>query len=309
MISKFLSLPIRIHLVILISLLAFPFIILIIYSGIVERSEAINNAKQESLKFVSIIATEQQSLVAGIEQLVTALSFIPELQSRNITATNDLLVDLLRKNPQLTNIAVMDKTGLIWGTAAPFAGKVSLGDRKYFIDAVRTGKFSSGEYTIGRISKKPIINFGYPVKDRSNRLIAVIGIAIDLEYIQRNFKKMNLPLGSSFSILDHKGVILNKDREDDLSERPAKNRNTRKDIFNDMKDGADEGTFEAMGNDGNFSLFAYKKISLTTESKPYLYICSNIPRYAATSRANAAMFKNMAALMLLLFAGDRKSVV
>lgn len=208
--NRLLSLPIRTHLVILISFLAVPFIIMIAYSGIVERSEAIDNAKIESMKFVDIIANEQQSLVAGVEQLVTALSLLPELQSFNIKATNAILVDLLRMNPQYTNIAVMDKTGFVWGTAAPFKGKVSLGDRKYFLDAVTTGKFSSGEYTIGRISGKPIINFGYPVKDRAKQLLAFIGVALDLEYIQRHFKSMNLPAGSSFSVLDHKGIILYK---------------------------------------------------------------------------------------------------
>lgn len=139
--------------------------------------------QRESIKFVNIIANEQQVLVAGAEQLVTALSFLPEIKSRNIAATNAILDNLLKMNPQYTNIAVMDKTGYVWGTASPFAGKVSLADRKYFKNAVRTGKFSTGEFTVGRISKKPIINFGYPVKNTANRLIAVIGVALDLEYI------------------------------------------------------------------------------------------------------------------------------
>ncbi len=97
MMNKLLSLPIRIHLVILISLLSLPFILLIIYTGIAERNEAIECAKKESLKFVSIIAGEQQSMVAGVEQLVMALSFLPVLQSRNITATNSLLIDMVKK--------------------------------------------------------------------------------------------------------------------------------------------------------------------------------------------------------------------
>jgi two-component system, cell cycle sensor histidine kinase and response regulator CckA len=295
--NKFLSLSIHTHLVILMFLLTLPFMILIVHSGIVQRSEAIENAKKESLKFISIIAGEQQSMVSGVEQLVMALSFLPELQSRNVEATDTILVDLMKKNPQYTNIAVMDKDGWVWGTAAAFTGKLSLGDRKYFKDAVRTGEFSSGEFTIGRISGKPIINFGYPVKDRSNRLIAVIGAAFDLEYIRHNFKKMNLPAGSSFSVMDRTGITLYTDLSDNRSGRLAEKHDSDIQIFNKMKDGPDEGTFEAVGNEGTPLFIAYKKIGLPNESEPYLYIRSSIPRNSAASGANAAMIKNLAVLI------------
>ncbi|MCX5818791.1 MAG: PAS domain S-box protein [Deltaproteobacteria bacterium] len=303
MMNKYLSLPIRIHLMILISLLAVPSITLIIHSGMVERTEAINDAKRESLKFVNIVANEQQVFVAGVEQLVTALSYLPEIQSRNIAATNVILVDLLKKNPQYTNIAVMDETGSVWGTSVPFQGKVSLGDRKYFQDAIHTGKFSSGEFTIGRISKKPIINFGYPVKDKANRLIAVIGVALDLEYIQHNFKKMNLPSGSSFSVIDYRGIILFRNLDDHPSKSFTGKGDARPEIFQRMQGGLGEDTFEAKGDEDSVRLFAYKKISLANEPSPYLYIRSSIPLTSAMSKANKTMFRNLAKLLSLFVAG------
>lgn len=303
MLNRFLSLPIRTHLVLLISSLAIPFIILIIYSGIVDRNDAIHDAKQESLRFVGLIASDQQSLVAGIEQLVTALSYLPELQSRNVKTTNAILADLLRKNPQYTNIAIMDKAGMVWGTAASFKGKVSLGDRKYVLDAKRTGKFSFGEYTIGRISGKPIINFGFPVKDKANQLIAIIGVALDLEYIQHHFKRMHLPTGSSYSVLDHKGVILYTYLEKVRGGNIIGSRDSREEMFARMKDGPDEGTFELVEQGNVHHLFAYKKMRLPGESQPYLYIRTSIPKDSAIAGAKAAMFKRLAILLLLFSVG------
>ena len=40
------------------------------------------------------------------------------------------------------------------------------------------------------------------------RLIAVIAVAIDLNYVQHMFERLNLPPGSSFGLLDHRGTIL-----------------------------------------------------------------------------------------------------
>ena len=71
-----------------------------------------------------------------------------------------------------------------------------------------------------------------------------------------------------------------------------------------MTQGPDEGTFEAMGNDGRFRLRAYKRISLPHESEPYLYIRSGIPLASATSKANAAMFKNLSAFVSLFLVGS-----
>ncbi len=200
----------------------------------------------------------------------------------------------------------MDRTVLVRGTAVTFPGQISLGDRKYVQDAIRTGKFSSGEFTIGRISGKPIINFGYPVKDKSNRVIAVIGAAFDLEYVQRNFKKMNLPVGSSFTVLDRTGITLYslyRDLGGNLSGRQAEIRDAGREFFRKMKDGPDEGTFEAVEDNGVLDFLSYRKISLPNETEPYLYIRTSIPKGSATSRANAAMIRNLVVLALFFLVG------
>jgi hypothetical protein len=108
MINRFYSWPIRVHLTILIALLAVPSISLIIHSGMAERREAIAGAKTEVLKLVNEVAGRQQGIVAGAEQLAAALSLLPPIQSRNPATATALFSGLLKKNPQYTNIAVCD---------------------------------------------------------------------------------------------------------------------------------------------------------------------------------------------------------
>ena len=119
--------------------------------------------------------------------------------------------------------------------------------------------------------------FGYPVKNVSNEVIAVIGVTLNLEYTQQVFEKLNFPSGASFSLLDHQGIILVRNLNDPASEKLIGRRDTVEELFTKMTKGLDEGTYEAMGNDGNSRLVAYKRISLPHESEPYLYVRSSIP--------------------------------
>ena len=303
MIHRFYSWPIRVHLTILIALLAVPSISLIVYSGIAARHDAIAGAKAECLKFVNDIAGQQQAIVAGAEQLATALSLLPSLQSRNPAAATAIFTDLVNKNPQYANILVCDGSGVVLASAVPYEGEVSLADRRFFQEAVRTGMFSSGEYVVSRIMNKPVMGFGYPVKNTAHKLIAVIGIVLDLDYSRHNFEKLNLPPGSLLALLDHKGIILFRDINDSSSENLIGRRDPRRELFTRMTEGPDEGTFEATGNDGRFRLRAYKRMRLPNESEPYLYIRSGIPLASATSKANAALAKNLSVFVSLFFMG------
>jgi two-component system cell cycle sensor histidine kinase/response regulator CckA len=301
--KRFLSWSIRTHLVIFISLLALPSLGLIVYSGLAARKAAIDEANKQCLEVVNSLVSEQQAIVVGAEQLAATLALLPEVRSHNSTATNALLRELVKKNARYANIVVGDASGSAWASAVPFQGQLSMADRKYFQDAVRTGMFSSGEYAVGKAAQKPTLGFGYPVKNASNQVIAVIAVALDLDYAQANFEKMTLPHGSSFGILDHAGIILIRNRRDPFSERVIGKRDPRQENFTPMTGVAPGGTFEAMGNDGIFRLAAYRKLSLPHESTPYLYVRSSIPRASATSAATAAMLKNLTAVGVLYLIG------
>ena len=76
------------------------------------------------------------------------------------------------------------------------------------------------------------------MKNTANELIAVIGIGLDLDYIQHMFENLNLPPGSSFALLDRPGLILIRNLSDPLSGKLIGGRDTRQDLFTKMREGA-----------------------------------------------------------------------
>lgn len=142
------------------------------------------------------------------------------------------------------------------------------------------------------------MNFGYPVKNTAGEVISVIGVILNLNHAQNIFENIRPLPEASFSIQDHRGIILIRNLRDAFSEKVV-GRQTREELFAKMQEGPDEGTSEGTGNDGKFRLAAHKKTRLPHESKPYLYIISSIPLASVTSQANAAMSKNLTLLVLL----------
>ena len=301
MLNKYLSLPIRIHFLIFVILLAVPFFCIILYIGMMERKDALKDAENDCLKFVSSIAREEQVLVMGIQQLASTIALFPEISTPYNHKYNPLLKEILKANPQYTNITISDAHGRILESAVPFQKGTAVSHLKYFRETVRTGMFSSGEYIIGRMTKKPIMVFGHPVKNATGQITGVIGIGIDFIYIRHAFDKLKFPDGSSFSLLDHKGAILYRHLQDNLSTKLVGSQDIKQDIFTRMQAGPEESTFTAEGNDGNWRVFAYKKMSLPHEAQPYLYIRSSIPQSSVIKRASHRSFTALFVGSLLSF--------
>lgn len=294
---------------VLVLLLGFPSAGVIVYSGIVQRNSAIEDASADCLKLVYNIAVDQQNLVAGAQQLATTVALLPEINAQNAPVVSSLLRELWQKNPQYANLSVADKSGTVWAAAVPLRGPVSLAGRRFFREAIRTGDFSSGEYTVGKMTGRPLLNFGYPVRDRGGEVVAVIAVGIDLEYSTIQFRKANFPAGSSFAMFDRRGVFLANVL------RPEKFIGTQDDerLFGYMNGGPEEGIFRARGYDGDYRLFAYRKIRLSNEVNPYLYVRTSVLEESVTAKANLAMIRNfmllvpffLVALAISLFVGNR----
>jgi PAS domain S-box-containing protein len=303
MIKRFLSLSIRTHLIVLVCLLAFPSMVIVVYSGLLEREHAIENSLDSCKRFINTVATEQQSVVMGAEQLMMALSLLHEIQSRNIYATNAILSNLPRKNIHYSIITVADKNGLIWASSVPVKGKTFLADRKYFQDVLRTSMFTSGGLVMGKITKKPILVFGSPIRNRANVLSGVMSIGLLLNHVQNAFEKENFPAGSSISILDHKGIIIYTHFQQSLPQKLQGSRDIKEELFTTMQQGPNEGTFTAVGNDGNHRFFSYKKLRLSDDQEPYMYIRASITQEAATAETTAKMSKYLFILGLMFVFG------
>jgi diguanylate cyclase (GGDEF)-like protein/PAS domain S-box-containing protein len=283
-------LSIKHQLFLIVSIIAFPAICIIINSGLQQRRDAFHNAQMETQKLAETIVSEQKNLVASTRQLFIALSQVSEVTTHKHVEVQPILTEILKLSPQYSNIFIADPSGVVWASAIPLKEVVTVSDRRYFKNALASGRLSSGEYHIARTSKKATFNLAYPLKDDSGKVISVICAGLSLDYYRHILKDYKLPQGASFALIDHKGIILTR------AVNPEKymGKQSSPEIFKHMLEGPEEetsaGTSSVIGDN---RIQTYRKLRLEGEPTPYMYVRAGIPTDVVMSEANAALGKNL----------------
>lgn len=275
---------------------ALPAAGIIVYSGYRLRAEEISEAMAATQRLADTIASEQQGQVAAAQQLLSTLAQLPEFKSHSTAKVQSILSDILKLNSQYSNLFIADLTGDVWATAMPSKALVNVADRRYFINALATGQFSSGEYVVSRVTSKPAMSFGYPIKNDKGESIGVIGVGFDLNYYRHLLGRLKLPPGTSYALIDHKGIILGRaiDQEKYIGKLDSPERMTQ------LYDGPDSATFVGPGLDGIKRFTSYRKLRLNTEQTPYMYLRAGIPYKVALEESNHALKHNMELFLLFL---------
>ncbi|GFO58202.1 hypothetical protein GMST_05270 [Geomonas silvestris] len=257
-------------------------------------------SEREVLSAVQSIAFEHVAQVEGIRSLLIALSQYPDIRLKNEAGCARILNLILEKSPTSLNVGVADADGRVIATGLkqPLPIKYRVGDRKYFRDALRTGTFTAGEYTVSRAALKkptPTLHFALPVAGPKGTPDLVLYAAYDLNSFGRIFDAQGLPPGAIINLTDHRGTVLY--RYSRLGVSDLVGTTDHPDLRQHMTGRAEEGVLSGVGLDGAKRHFGFKRLRLNPNEPPYLYIRVSIPEQVATSNTRKAF-----AISLALFA-------
>ncbi len=296
------KLSIRSLLLVITILIALPAVGIIIYSGNKLRLEMIDDAKKETQKLADRIASEQQNLIVGAEQLMAALAQLPEVKNQDVARVVPILKELRKLNPMYANISISKLNGHVWASAVPFPPPFVVADRRYFINALATGRLSSGEYIISRAISRPVFNIAAPYKDHNGAVIGVISIGFDIDNFRKVLKSMQLPEGTSYVLSDHQGIVMSRAiNPEQFIGKPYPEKE-----FREMQAGPDSGTSVRLGIARDKRIISYRKLRLAGENEPYMYLTVGIPLAIASREANQILLFNIAlfsAFLMIAYAG------
>lgn len=289
------TLSIRSLLLLITFVVALPAAGIIFYLGIQFRNQMLDDARRETLRLVERIASEQQNLVAGAEQLMIALAQLPEVKERDPVRVEPILRELLRLNPMYSNILIADRKSTVWAASLPVTPPY-VADRRYFQNALASGQLSSGEYIVSRATAKPGLNLAYPLKDDHGAIIGVISVSFDMDRYRLLLERLHLPARTSFVLIDHRGVILYRG----LTPERYIGKPYPADEFRKMKEGPETGTSFRLGLQGDKRVISYRKLHLEGEQTPYMFVTAGIPLKAATRQANRLLIYSVVLLTSFL---------
>ena len=288
------STGLRTRLLLLVLLAVIPAFGVIGYTATSQREQAALDAEQAATGLVRLAAREQARMVVATRELLINIAQLPAIYDRRGSLEcNDRLAELHGGHPHYTNLGVVTPSGDLFCNSRPISRKINIADRSYFKRAVQTASFAVGDYQIGRVTGEPAINFGFPVYDPNGRLQSVVYAALNLTWLAQLLEGVDLPTGSTLSVIDGNGVVLGsypgtkewigKSIQDSL-------------LFRAVLNHSGKGTVEVPGFDGVKRLYAFAP--LLDNSGGHVYVAVGIPTAVAFASAN----KNFQRSVILMLA-------
>ncbi len=197
----------RLLLVLFISLI--PLTVLMIYQIQEDYYEKIREKKTKAAFTQELIAYNVKRYFDNTKTLLTTLAYANEIRNIDPAKTNMYLAQIIKNNPNLHNIGIINSDGMVICSAMPINSTINISDKDWFKKLKSRKAFIIGSYQIGKITKKPGINVAIPLpfQDTSKTLNAVFA-SINLEDIARHLSKMEFNQDVIVNLLDDKGIII-----------------------------------------------------------------------------------------------------
>jgi C4-dicarboxylate-specific signal transduction histidine kinase len=119
-----------------------------------------------------------------------------------------LFADLLSSQPLLTNVVLTLADGTLRAAAAQPSAPTGQVSRTWITQVTSTGRPVVSDWYKGQLSGKPVVTFGYPVRDVRQAIVGVLGLGIDLSGLHDVFSQVPLPRGSVITLMDRSGLVL-----------------------------------------------------------------------------------------------------
>jgi diguanylate cyclase (GGDEF)-like protein len=209
------NLSARARIAILIIASALPILILAIYSGIMQRDAAERNEQQELRLIAELTAKRPEQLLESAHQLLFAIGgHVDHLLADRLDCHRYFRRLLPEKDGLYRSIGLILPNGDVFcsSTISKSSESINTKDRRYFRMAVESGKFSVGEYQVGRVTGSAGINFALPVMDANGRLQAVAFAGLNISTFAEQGESRREGLRHTFdrvvTILDRNNVVL-----------------------------------------------------------------------------------------------------
>ncbi|MBY0268928.1 MAG: diguanylate cyclase [Burkholderiales bacterium] len=173
----------RLRIVVLVFASALPILGLTLYNGIAQRAAAEAGERDELRLIAELTAKRPEQLILNARQLLVTMAANMDSLLRDRQSCHEYFDRLSAEIGGIfraAGVILPDGTLHCNSSIANPDFKINVGDRPYFRMAMDSGKFTVGEYQVGRTSGQSGINFAYPVFDADKRPRGVVFASLNL---------------------------------------------------------------------------------------------------------------------------------
>jgi signal transduction histidine kinase/HAMP domain-containing protein len=196
------------RLFVLVAVALLPAIAIQMYNEFDLRRARQVEVQNQALSLARLAAAEQQQIVQGIRQALIALSELPAIKARDSQGCNAYLSKIKQRYPGFITFIVVDMNGSSFCDATSDHKPSTAAGRAYFANVLKTGEFTVGEFSIGRLTGRNVIQFALPFYGDDGRMGGVIMAVLSLDWLADHIAQKGAPAGTALAITDRNGTYL-----------------------------------------------------------------------------------------------------
>ncbi|HZF75929.1 MAG TPA: PAS domain-containing protein [Acetobacteraceae bacterium] len=152
-------------------------------------------------------AVEQDRIVEGARQLLSAASALHSIRTMNAEICNVTFRQIAAQFPTYVLLSAASVAEERTFCSSHAAG-LHVGDRRWFRLALEVDGFVVAEQIAGRQTGRRVLNFAQPVRGEDGRTIAVLNAALDLDRMAEALAAVPLPSAAALVVADRNGMVL-----------------------------------------------------------------------------------------------------
>lgn len=200
----------RTRLVVLVLAAVLPAFVVLGRKAARDRQEILEGAAESARDHARVAAVQGSRILDAAVPYVDLLAQHPVVRGGDAAQRTALFRRLRGSDDRYLNIGLIARDGSVLASALDMEPGVNLAGRAYFRRAIESGRPSLGDYQIGKITKKPSINMGAPVRsaDEGGEVAAVVFVAIGLEVFDRLRTEAHVPEDAVVAVVGPGGLVL-----------------------------------------------------------------------------------------------------
>ena len=188
-----LSLSRRLWLVLLLAIV--PLAVLMLHDYRENRAKAVADIELRARLLVERVRVEEAAALRQVRQLLVSMARANDMAGLDPAACNALAQRLSTSVDDISNLGAVSADGKVFCSSLPDARPVDVSDRVWFQDVLTAPGLTPGQFVIGKMSGKPGITFGYPLRDEAGNFRAAVFAATNIRWFDRLTTSYQLPAG------------------------------------------------------------------------------------------------------------------
>jgi two-component sensor histidine kinase len=190
-----------------ITLALLPVAVVSMLQGIDRAKLDVQSARERLIQSARATAASDQNLLASAEQVLRAVSSLPDV--RGISGDCDaILADTLMGVRYFSNVSRIDAQGRVACSAMPLARGLNVADQDVFRRARTSENLVVSGETRSRVTGQNVIGALLPLRNPDGAFDGALAITLDVHWIDYMLRATTLPPGAVVTVYDRGGQVI-----------------------------------------------------------------------------------------------------